>query len=226
MISIIIPAHQEEEQIGQTLNSLTNQSYNDFEVIVVANGCSDKTVDVARKYKSKLQLSIIETGRKGIGYSCNLGADNANGQIILILEADTILSRNGLQKIVMAIERGYVGGTLLMKTKEKRLVYSFLTNLQRLTNGGNWGPVRFCTYDAYKKINGHNEEMDINVDGDFKKRVKSIGKTIFIDRAFYETSMRRFEKLGSMEILRQSAWYISFNLFGKNVFEKEYPVIR
>src|SRR5215468_4866999 len=54
MISVIIPAHNEEKYLGATLEALERQSYGWFEVVVVANGCTDATADVARRRCQRL----------------------------------------------------------------------------------------------------------------------------------------------------------------------------
>ena len=214
-ISVIIPAHQEEEQISETLDSCINQTFKDFNIYVVANGCTDNTVKIAKRFDSKIPLFIIETNNKGIGYACNLGANKSNGDIVVILDADTILSENSLDEISKAVEDEYVGGTLAMKTKEKNFQYKLLGYLNRIGSGGGWGPVRFCTREIYEKINGHREDADFAVDCDFAKRVKSKGKTKFISKAHYLTSMRRFEKK-KFELLKQSVQYVFYIVFYEN----------
>ena len=69
MISIIIPALNEEKVIERTLKSIQNSEYKNYETIVVANGCTDKTVE-----KSKLANRIIVTKKKGVSRARNLGA--------------------------------------------------------------------------------------------------------------------------------------------------------
>src|SRR5437868_5462556 len=62
-ISVIIPAHNEEAYIRETLERVNRQAYPDFEVIVVANGCSDRTATVARHHCD----SLVVLSKKGLG---------------------------------------------------------------------------------------------------------------------------------------------------------------
>src|SRR5688572_10683421 len=87
MISVIIPAHNEERYLQETLEALRRQNYCWCEVIVVANGCTDKTADVARGHCHRL----IVLSQKGLGVSRNLGARMAKGDLLVFLDADTIL---------------------------------------------------------------------------------------------------------------------------------------
>src|SRR5438132_11066500 len=70
MISIIIPAHNEEAYLPLTLDALKRQNYPRFEIIVVANGCNDRTAEVARDQCDRL----IVLSQKSLGVARNLGA--------------------------------------------------------------------------------------------------------------------------------------------------------
>src|SRR5690349_14737530 len=70
MISVIIPAHNEQGYLEPTLEALQRQNYGWFEVIVVANGCTDQTANVARGRCHRL----IVLSQKNLGVARNLGA--------------------------------------------------------------------------------------------------------------------------------------------------------
>src|SRR6266404_4687267 len=86
-ISVIIPAHNEEDYLIPTLNALKRQNYANFEVIVVANGCSDRTAEVAR---GNCHLLIV-LSQKNLGVARNLGARMGRGEMLIFLDADTLL---------------------------------------------------------------------------------------------------------------------------------------
>ena len=75
MISIIVPAHNEADYLGATLDALNRQDYGNFEIVVVANGCTDRTAEVAREKCSRL----VTLEAKGLGISRNLGGRLAAG---------------------------------------------------------------------------------------------------------------------------------------------------
>lgn len=83
-ISVIIPAHNEEKTISKCLDSIYNQTFKDFECVVVADACTDKTAEVAKSYGAK----VIEANVHNDGLSRNIGMENSTGEWILFIDAD------------------------------------------------------------------------------------------------------------------------------------------
>jgi len=94
VISVIIPALNEEKRIEQCLQSLKNQSYGDFEIIVVDGGSRDGTVEITRRY-----AKVIKQKSRTIGGARREGAMVAKGDILAFTDADTILDCNWLSSI-------------------------------------------------------------------------------------------------------------------------------
>lgn len=102
IVSVIIPAYNEEKYLGKCLDSLQNQTYPYFEIIVIDDGSKDKTKYIASKYKVKL-WSISHGGP---GRAKNFGASKAIGEILVFLDADMFANRDYLQKIIDPIIQG------------------------------------------------------------------------------------------------------------------------
>ena len=83
-ISVIIPAHNEEKTISKCLDSIYNQTFKDFECVVVADACTDRTAEVAKSYGAK----VIEANVHNDGLSRNIGMENSTGEWILFIDAD------------------------------------------------------------------------------------------------------------------------------------------
>ena len=94
-VSVVIPALNEEEQIGECLESLQRQSVSDFEVIVVDNGSTDATASIARTYGAH----VIEEKERGIARARQTGFEAARGKIIASTDADTIVPPNWIRRI-------------------------------------------------------------------------------------------------------------------------------
>ena len=80
--SIVIPVYNVEKYLKRTLDSVFNQTYQDFEVIVVNDGCTDKSMEIAKKYKTK----IIDHKQVGVSEARNIGEKEAKGEYLLFLD--------------------------------------------------------------------------------------------------------------------------------------------
>lgn len=97
-ITIITPTLNSEKSIAFTLNSVFNQSYKNFEHIIVDGGSSDETLEIVKKHKVKKK--IIVKKNSSIYEAINIGIKNAKGKYIIILNSDDILnSKSVLKKI-------------------------------------------------------------------------------------------------------------------------------
>ncbi|KKT65971.1 MAG: hypothetical protein UW60_C0031G0002 [Candidatus Woesebacteria bacterium GW2011_GWA2_44_33] len=106
-VSIVIPTYNEERVIGKCLESLKNQIYADFEIIVVDDGSSDKTLRIISGQKVK----ALRQKHKGPGAARNLGAKHANGEILVFVDADMTFDKNFLKNLVKPIVSGKTKGT-------------------------------------------------------------------------------------------------------------------
>ena len=82
--SIIIPAHNEEQRISMALQSIKNQSFKDYEVIVVCDNCTDHTARVAKEFGAQ----VIEIHGGCSAAARNAGLDAAKGDWVLFCDAD------------------------------------------------------------------------------------------------------------------------------------------
>ena len=86
--SVIIPLYNKADTIARTLVSVGNQSFRDFEVIIVDDGSTDNGVDIAVNFSSKFNLRIHRQSNAGVSAARNTGAKMANGQYLAFLDAD------------------------------------------------------------------------------------------------------------------------------------------
>ena len=82
--SIIIPNYNKEDYVEETLNSIFNQTYKNFEVIVIDDASSDNSIEKIKKF----DVRLFHTNRKMAGGARNVGLDNATGDYILFLDSD------------------------------------------------------------------------------------------------------------------------------------------
>jgi len=106
MISIIIPAYNEEKRIGKTLDSLAGFFKNqDYEIIVSANGCKDLTESLIRSYvakNKKIKLVSSEIAKKGL--ALQKGFSQSKGDIVVFADADSSSGPEEIWKLVKELE--------------------------------------------------------------------------------------------------------------------------
>lgn len=103
-ISVIIPTYNEEKDLVGCLTSLDNQTYKDFEVIVIDDGSSDKTLEILSALTFKnFKLVLLKQNHKGAGAARNLGAGKAVGEILVFLDADMTFDSEFLKYLVEPI---------------------------------------------------------------------------------------------------------------------------
>lgn len=87
--SIIIPLYNKGDHIKNTLKSVFNQTFIDFEVIIINDGSTDNSLEVVTSFKDN-RLNIIHTQNKGVSSARNLGISNAKANYIAFLDADDL----------------------------------------------------------------------------------------------------------------------------------------
>lgn len=211
--SIIIPVYNRPKEIDELLESLTKQDFqDDFEVLIIEDGSSEKCDEIVEKYQNQLHLIYFFKENSGAGASRNFGMQQASGNYFIILDSDVIVPKQYLSTIKKTLENNFTdafGGpdaahknfTLL----QKAINYS-MTSL--LTTGGIRGkknavgtfqPRSFnmgISKKAFEKTNGFSE-MKIAEDIDLTFRLwQNDFKTQLIEKGFVyhkrRSSIRQF----------------------------------
>lgn len=103
-ISIIVPAYNVEKYIEDCLASLVKQTFTDFEVIVINDGSSDLTPEIANVFQNcDKRFKLISQKNMGISGARNTGLDNIRGQYVTFLDSDDWVSENYLEELYSAI---------------------------------------------------------------------------------------------------------------------------
>lgn len=207
MISIIVPALNEEDYIEECLKSLVGQKYSkEYEIIVVDNGSEDKTREIAEKYCDKL---LFEPGI-GLAQVRNKGIEEAEGDIVALTDADCIASEKWLKELEKSLKKyDLVSGPLVPIENSRKyelyfkLFYKyFLTlavNQLGFSNaiGGNCGFERGLA----KKIGGFKDSFPS--DGKFGVEISKVGKITHNPDMKVYTSVRRFKNMSSLKIFME-----------------------
>jgi glycosyltransferase involved in cell wall biosynthesis len=97
LISVILPVYNGEEYIEASINSVLNQTHDNFELILIDDGSTDKTRDIISKFRDKRIIYIKNEKNMGLIYSLNLGLKMSKGKYIARMDADDIAFKKRLE---------------------------------------------------------------------------------------------------------------------------------
>jgi cellulose synthase/poly-beta-1,6-N-acetylglucosamine synthase-like glycosyltransferase len=208
VLSVIIPAYNEAKYIGKTLERIK-----ECEVIVVCNGCTDKTASVARKYTNK----VIELKEKGVSRARNEGVKHASHKRVVFLDADIRVGPNVLQKIAQS---RYTVGTCRVRAASKRWFARALMRGKSLSHPfGYCTGLAFCDKMLFYAVGGFDETVAVQEDGKFLRAAKAKGQYGVVDGYVYN-NMRRYHHFGYWSL----SWWWTKSLLTQN--KTEYQSIR
>lgn len=202
MISIIIPTLNEEKYLPRLLESIKQQDFFDYEIIVSDGGSLDKTHSIAHSYSAKL---IINDKIKCPSAQRNNGAKAARGEVLLFLDADSVLPVNFLKLAYEEFKKyGLVAASFYIKFNPEKFhykLYSFISNLifllkQKTKNPAGIGAGLMANKSVHDKISGFDLNVLLAEDYDYCARMVKYGKFRIIKSCRLLYSARRLEKEG------------------------------
>ncbi len=189
--SIIVPVFNRPDEVDELLSSLLNQTFTDFEVLIVEDGSQKPCDEVCNKYADRLDLHYFMKPNSGPGQSRNYGAERAKGEYLLILDSDVVLPKGYLNAIEEELKRepadafgGPDAAHESFTDTQKAISYSMTSFF---TTGGIRGgkkkldkfyPRSFnmgIRHDVYMELEGFSK-MRFGEDIDFSIRIFKAGK--------------------------------------------------
>ena len=216
MVSIIIPAYNEEKHIGQCLDSIFNLDYprDKFEVIVIDNGSTDRTREIASSY----DVLLLQDSTKNVSGLRNLGARHARGDILAFVDADCVVARDWLtnaEKYFTDLSVAAWGsppippesGTWVQKA------WFYVRRNNKDTETVDWleSMNLFVRKDLFDKVRGFDESLITCEDVDFSYRLSKYGK-IISDESLKVIHLGEASTL--REFFRKELWRGAGNLKG------------
>ncbi len=232
MLSIVIPALNEEKYLPELLTCLKNQSYKDFEVIIVDGDSDDKTTEVVNQFKKFLKIRVINSKKRNVSFQRNLGLENSGQENILFLDADTKLDDYFIENSLKEIKSKNLkiaGARLYPDSKNylDRLFFSLFRIYSALLHKyiGLNGCCIFTLKSLHKKINGFDESIKVGEDYDYTKRLGKFSEISLLNTKIY-TSVRRFEKKGrvrtGIKILLIGLYMNFVGVIKKDIFKYDF----
>src|SRR5687767_9731008 len=97
--SVIIPVFNRPQEIKELLESLTQQTNQDFEVVVVEDGSTTRSENIVDEYRERLKIQYLYKPNTGPGPSRNAGVRHARGQFVVFFDSDCILPSNYFESV-------------------------------------------------------------------------------------------------------------------------------
>ena len=106
--SIIVPVYNRPEELNELLQSLTLQTYPDFEVVVVEDGSVLTAETVVERHRAALDIQYFFIKNVGQGFARNFGFGKARGDYFVVLDSDTVIPPHYLAAVNDQLERAFL----------------------------------------------------------------------------------------------------------------------
>lgn len=203
MISVIIPTLNEEKCLPLLLDSLRNQTFQNFEIIISDGNSKDRTRELAAKYGCK----IVQ--KEGLpGKARNYGAEVAKYNIFLFLDADVVLPLDFLEIAIDEFKEKdlSIASCYIKASSEKKLdnflygVANFYFKVTRLFRPQAIGHCIIIKKAIHQQIGGFDNDIKIAEDMDYTLRASKIGKFDYLKNIKIPVCSRRLEKEGRLRM--------------------------
>ena len=146
--SFIVPVYNTEKYLKKCLDSLVNQTYKDFEIIVVNDGSTDKSSNIISKYQKKYKnIIVIDKENEGLSMARNRGVQKSSGKYIIFVDSDDYVSNKLLEEVDKKIDDSDI------------LRFQIATEDEEYTKINEYHEEEFesmCGYDAFKYLSSYH----------------------------------------------------------------------
>jgi len=233
MLSIVIPAYNEEEYIGNCIESIVKESERsgcEVKIIIVNNGSTDRTREIAIKYSG---VTVIDEPRRGLGWARQAGYKVSNHELIANIDADTNMPAGWIDTVKIAFDKdkklvALSGPCIYMDLPifHRKVVFVFYTigliiskihhlilGRGAILQGGNF----VVKKSALDRTGGFDTKITFyGEDTAIAQRLEAIGKVKFSFRLTMKTDARRFRSEGLLKTgLRYAMNYLWVTYFKK-----------
>lgn len=210
--SIIIPTLNEEVLLPNLLSDLQAQTFRDFEVIVADAGSQDQTVEIAKS----LGARVIPGGMPAVGR--NRGAQEAQGNFLVFLDADTRVAPDFLQNVHAELEDRFLDLATceiepISQNPLDGLLHDFTNLAIKIGQFADPHAPGFCIIISrrlFRRVGGFNESLKLAEDHDLVKRASQFRPLRVLNSAKVQVSVRRLEKEGRVNLISK---YVAVELY-------------
>lgn len=206
ILSIIIPTYNEEEYLPVLLESIKQQDFSDYEIIVADADSKDNTVKIAEEYG----CIVVEGGMPAVGR--NNGAKVAKGDYLLFLDSDLKLTEDYLAKVIYEFKMERLGIAItqmkpLSKKTEDKLLHDlanlFMISVEKIKPHGAGCYGIIAKRELHERCGGFNEELTFGEDTEYIERLAKKERFKVLRNAKIGVSTRRLEEEGLATLSKQ-----------------------
>ena len=208
--SIIVPVYNRIDEVSDLLESLTHQSDNDFEIILVEDGSTEPCKAVADQYADRLNLQYYHKSNEGRSIARNYGIVRANGDYFVFVDSDCVLPPDYIEQLHFSLRNDYsdcFGGPDAAHESftdiQKAINYSMTSFLT--TGGIRGGKVQLEKFvprtfnmgfsrKVYEKVGGFREMFSEDIDMSTRIRLAGFGIKLFRNVSVYHKRRVDFKK--------------------------------
>jgi len=203
MISFVIPAYNEELLLGRTLravNDAVRPLGEEFEVVVADDASTDGTAAVALEHGAR----VVPVNHRQIAATRNAGAQAVHGEMLIFVDADTVVAAAAVRAAIKALRAGAVGGGCAVRFDGRLPLYGRLMEAIALplyrALGLASGCFLFCTRAAFYAAGGFDERLFAAEEAALSRALGRQGRFVVL-REYVTTSGRKLRAYSGREIL-------------------------
>ena len=235
ILSIIIPTYNEEDYLPILLDSIKEQDFDDYEVIVADANSTDRTREIAQEYG----CILVDGGMPAVGR--NNGAKVAKGDILIFLDSDLKLTEDYLRDVIYEFQMERLGIAItrmkpLSNKVEDKLFHEFanyfMIGVEKIKPHGAGCYGIIAKRKLHEECNGFDEDLTFGEDTDYIERLAKKERFRVLRNARIGVSTRRLEEEGLATLIRQYGESTVNDFLGKrtdaselnyNFGHKKYP---
>ena len=234
-ISLIIPAYNEEKYIDACLeNAIKNSNGKVFEIIVVDNASTDKTAEMAGKYKS---VRIVKENNKGVTRARQRGFIESSGNILAFIDADTKMPPGWIEQIISEFKKNnslvclsgpyFFYDILAWKSFLIKIYWALAIIMYRIISYMAVGGNLVIKRETLEKMNGFDTQIEFfGDDTNTARRASAFGKVKFKSDFVMPSSGRRITHFGLLKMAFIYASYFFSEVIKRKSVNQKYIEIR
>jgi glycosyltransferase involved in cell wall biosynthesis len=217
--SIVIPTLNEENYVPRLLKNLNEQSFTDFEAVVVDGESTDKTTTIVKSFPAHYPLKLITAKKHNVSFQRNEGARQTTGKILVFFDADTQIPKNYLEKLnhIFKTKRPHFMTTYMKvdSRKPSEQWFAALTNtifeISRIVKTPSaYGAMQAIKRGAFEDFGGYDENTLFGEDSQLFQNAQDYNYKFYVSPTpRYIFSLRRLRAEGTLDTMYQ---FLKLNL--------------